>query len=576
MHTDIVLVGAFGNETIPVGKVNMKVCYDNLKHFIDILIVSQLNYDMILGINEIKLFNMLNTPSEYFTAEIENKILNKGEFDKSYLNSRVVNATSELEVSNKYILEEIKKTYPQVDKVLSEHSNDNKSAVNILNSGITDDERFLSCKNYIADTLSRDVQHNVERKVLLGREGESKENEEYETSINNIFVKKNRGRPKKIIRKNNFNLDDEINNNEINLTLNQKVFIQNLHEKGHFCYQKIFHLLNDKFGENKIKLARKDLRKVIKECKGCLKVNIGRSKKKGITMKVTGPRAVMNLDIAGPFMNQTGIAKGKKRYFISLVDHYSKNIFARFINTLKSNKISEEIAKIIKDIQPIVIKCDNAKYFSQIEFKLKVELIKLMDCSEISTMDKEIKIDAERLKKEKIIDIIMGNENLRNKIFSKLRFKKIVYGSPYHSKSNGNVERTRLVTQEDLNIISEQYNNSYHSGIRNTPNKLFNESDGGCVMEEAEIIDIIDGEIYVKKKPFLIKKLGERYEKIEKETRSIEHVKFPNGNPPSYKKKRNFQNKNGSEEESSFEGREGECNPDGFLGALSGSRGLIL
>uniref|UniRef100_A0A0K0FWN5 Integrase catalytic domain-containing protein n=1 Tax=Strongyloides venezuelensis TaxID=75913 RepID=A0A0K0FWN5_STRVS len=214
-----------------------------------------------------------------------------------------------------------------------------------------------------------------------------------------------------------------------------------------------------------------------------------------------------------------------------------------------------------------------------------------MDCSEISTMDKEIKIDAERLKKEKIIDIIMGNENLRNKIFSKLRFKKIVYGSPYHSKSNGNVERSirtlkeslskrlidkidkkeaRLVTQEDLNIICEQYNNSYHSGIRNTPNKLFNESDGGCVMEEAEIIDIIDGEIYVKKKPFLIKKLGERYEKIEKESkvignkvvidgkeaRSIDYVKFPNGNPPSYKKKRNFQNKNGSEEESSFEGRE--------------------
>ncbi|CEF61459.1 Reverse transcriptase domain and Zinc finger,CCHC-type domain-containing protein [Strongyloides ratti] len=620
-NTDTVLVGAFGNETVPVGKVNMRVSYDNMQHFIDIIIVSQLNYDMIPGINEIKLFNMLNIPSEYFSAEMETKILNKGEIVKSYLNNRVVNAASELEVSNEYILEEIKKNYPQVDKVLSRHSNDigkfihkvpkiewdtsvehsyfpykypvhqleigqyllkemldadilevgharylhniiivkkhvnensdyqsmdngkvdlnkqyrivvdlrslNKMCAKVEMPGMRIESliplskeatRFISidlCQSFhqfeldevdriffdiaypgmpclrfkrlpqgfinspvymkyllekkipsdllqlyyddgirgtdtdlfahirIVEQIFRklgdcDLKINASKSLLcatklqvLGFEGsqygaepgararnimekykvpkssddirrflgfisyyrrflpklgislqpitkllrknvvfiwcdecqlnfdkiknlllenprlytEVKNeplmvntdasfegfggclyqmiNKEFRErgEINSVAAKRNRGRPKKI--SNELNLDDE-NDEENNLTSNQKLFIQKLYEKGHFCYKKIFHLLDEKFGENKKKMARKELRKIIKECKSCLEINIGRSKKKSITMKVTGPRAVVNLDIAEPFMNQSDVAKGKKRYFISLVDYCSK------------------------------------------------------------------------------------------------------------------------------------------------------------------------------------------------------------------------------------------------------------
>ncbi|CEF60622.1 Integrase, catalytic core domain and Ribonuclease H-like domain-containing protein [Strongyloides ratti] len=308
-------------------------------------------------------------------------------------------------------------------------------------------------------------------------------------------------------------------------------------------------------------------------------------------MKVTGPRAVMNLDIAGPFMNQSGVAKGKKRYFISLVDYYSKNIYARFINTLKSNKICVEIAKIIKNKQPIVIKCDNAKYFAKIKENLKIELIKLMDDKEISDIDEELLMCAAEGKKGKFAETIMCSENLKSKAFDKLRFKKVIYGSPYHSKSNGNVERSirtieeslskrlidkadrkeaKLVNQEDLDIICDQYNRSYHGGIRNIPNNLFNEENGDCIMEEAEIINIVEGEIYVKKKPFLIKKHGKRYERIDKESkivgnkviingkeaRSIDHVKFPNKNHLSCVSE--FQDLKRADFVNSFEGREGE------------------
>uniref|UniRef100_A0A0N5C248 RNA-directed DNA polymerase n=1 Tax=Strongyloides papillosus TaxID=174720 RepID=A0A0N5C248_STREA len=427
---------------------------------------------------------------------------------------------------------------------------DNKSAVTILNSGNTDDERFLSwlselppnieyfhisgSKNYVADSLSRDIEHTNTINLNLW-EGEYKNIENSKNNLINVIkeTKKYRGRPMKKLYKNVISdLKDEESIDEKNLTESQKGYIKELHEKGHFCYQKIYHLLNGKFEESKIKIARKELKKVIKDCKSCLKVNIGRSKKKRITMKVTGPRAVMNLDIAGPFMNQKEISCGKKRYFISLVDYYSKNIFATFTNSLKSVKIFEVIAKTINDKQPIVIKCDNAKYFSQIEFNLKVELVKMLSNEELSNTVKEMNIDVEKLNKKKLLDIILDDEILRNKTFDKLRFKKIVFGSPYHSKSNGNVERSirtleeslskrlidkidrkegKLVTQEDLDIICKQYNKSFHTGIKNTPDVLFSEEGGDCVMEETEITDIVDGEIYVKKKPFLIKKLEERY-----------------------------------------------------------------
>lgn len=132
---------------------------------------------------------------------------------------------------------------------------DNKSAVNILNNGVTDDERFLSwlselppnikffhisgSKNYIADTLSRDIQH-TDANSSEGREGE----------INSVAAKRNRGKPKKISKE--LELDDE-NDEENNLTSNQKLFIQKLHEKGHFCYKKIYHLLD----ENLVKIKEK-------------------------------------------------------------------------------------------------------------------------------------------------------------------------------------------------------------------------------------------------------------------------------------------------------------------------------
>ncbi|CEF61458.1 Hypothetical protein SRAE_0000058200 [Strongyloides ratti] len=73
-----------------------------------------------------------------------------------------------------------------------------------------------------------------------------------------------------------------------------------------------------------------------------------------------------------------------------------------------------------------------------------------MDDKEISDIDEELLMCAAERKKRKFIETIMCSENLKNKAFDKFRYKKVIYVSPYHLKSNGNVERSIRTIEESF------------------------------------------------------------------------------------------------------------------------------
>lgn len=193
--------------------------------------------------------------------------------------------------------------------------------------------------------------------------------------------------------------------------------------------------------KHEINLSYKEIRNILKQCEICNRMD-RKTGKSCIYVKTSKPGERVGIDL---------LEISKNDRIIVAVDYFTRKVFATVVRTKHMEKIVKFVKKVNDEFRIKTIISDNGKEFAN----------------------------------KKFIKFCRENNIVQN------------FAIPYYHQSNGRVERvnrtlrdslkrTKGLTKVVLKKIIENYNNTYHRGIKMTPNEACLEKNYEKVLE-AEI-----------------------------------------------------------------------------------------